>query len=572
MKSLKILTCALLLLGMGAASIHAASSVLSKDLQNISSTAQLDVIVQFTTSTTTTILNSVKANGGTLKNQFGKKMALYNLPAVSINALPTNAYVKHASPDRVFKSKLEFAHPTINADIALSFGWDGTGIGIAVVDSGISSSHADLMTGKTARTVYSQSFVPGDTTTNDAYGHGTHVAGILNGDGSDSSGSNAIHTFLGIAPNSNLINLRVLDANGQGTDSALIGAIQQAIALKNTYNIRVLNLSVGRPVFESYTVDPLCQAVESAWQAGIVVVVAAGNSGRDNSMGTSGYSTITSPGNDPYVITVGAMKDMGTVGRNDDMVASYSSKGPTLLDQVVKPDLVAPGNRIVSALSAGSAILAAYPANVIPINYYRSGSTQASQDYFRLSGTSMAAPMVSGAAALLLQKTGTLTPDQVKAILMATATKTFPTSSIATDPATGAVYTSYYDAFTIGAGYLDVLAALNAATIPASGASAISPKAVYDASTGNVDFVTNSATINGVNVVWGTNVVWGSNVVWGTNVVWGSSVLLSGTNVVWGPNVVWGTSTASGFNVVWGTNVVWGSSAPFSEALSINGE
>ena len=111
---------------------------------------------------------------------------------------------------------------------------------------------------------------------------------------------------------------------------------------RNSHNIRVINLSLGRPVYESYTLDPLCQAVESAWEAGIVVVVAAGNDGRDNSQGTNGYGTISAPGNDPYVITVGAMKTMGTPTRTDDLIASYSSKGPTVVDYVAKPDLVAP--------------------------------------------------------------------------------------------------------------------------------------------------------------------------------------------------------------------------------------
>src|SRR5208282_4947363 len=150
----------------------------------------------------------------------------------------------------------------------------------------------------------------------------------------------------GMAPGANIINLRVLDQNGSGTDSQVVAAIQQAIQLKSQYNIRVINLSLGRPVFESYTLDPLCQAVEQAWQAGIVVVVAAGNDGRDNSEGTNGYMTITAPGNDPYVITVGAMKTEGTPTRTDDLIASYSSKGPTAIDHIVKPDLVAPGNNV----------------------------------------------------------------------------------------------------------------------------------------------------------------------------------------------------------------------------------
>ncbi len=117
----------------------------------------------------------------------------------------------------------------------------------------------------------------------------------------------------------------------------MIAGIQLAIQLQSRYNIRVLNLSLGRPVASSYLTDPLCQAVQQAWQAGIVVVVAAGNDGRDNSQGTSGYGTITSPGNSPYVITVGAMNTSGTLTPTDDKIASYSSKGPTAIDQIVKP-------------------------------------------------------------------------------------------------------------------------------------------------------------------------------------------------------------------------------------------
>ena len=122
-------------------------------------------------------------------------------------------------------------------------------------------------------------------------------------------------------PMASIINLRVLDGSGSGTDSGVIAAIQKAVKLKTTYNIRVINLSLGRPVLESYTSDPLCQAVEQAWKAGIVVVAAAGNEGRNNSVGTDGYGTIMAPGNDPYVITVGAMKTMSTGARNDDQIA-----------------------------------------------------------------------------------------------------------------------------------------------------------------------------------------------------------------------------------------------------------
>ena len=166
--------------------------------------------------------------------------------------------------------------------------------------------------------VWNQSFVSGNASANDQYGHGTHIAGLIAGNGSSSTGSKYSQTFKGIAPQANIINLRVLDQNGQGTDSAVINAINTAITLKPLFNIRVINLSMGRPVFESYTLDPVCQAVEAAWKKGIVVVVAAGNNGRFQP--TEGYATVTSPGNDPYVITVGAMKTMGTptrVGRFD---------------------------------------------------------------------------------------------------------------------------------------------------------------------------------------------------------------------------------------------------------------
>ena len=157
-----------------------------------------------------------------------------------------------------------------------------------------------------------------------------------------------------MAPRARLLDLRVLDRNGNGSDSFVIAAIERAIDLKNAYNIRVINLSLGRNIFESYSLDPVCQSVEAAWKAGIVVVVAAGNGGRNNDYGTQGYATIQAPGNDPNVITVGATKTNGTPGRLDDTVASYSSKGPTLLDHIVKPDLVAPGNRIVSLASPSS--------------------------------------------------------------------------------------------------------------------------------------------------------------------------------------------------------------------------
>src|SRR5436853_5952877 len=207
------------------------------------------------------------------------------MPTAGPAQLSQHPEVAYISPYRPLQGKFNVDNTpeSVNA----SWAWqqlqlDGTGIGGAVVDSGVYPV-GDLYWYNAAtgaygsRVVYSQSFVPGTTDTSDYYGHGTHVAGIIAGAGWFSSGNHFSHTFEGIAPNAKIINLRALNQNGAGTDSSVIAAINAAIKLKSKYNIRAINLSVGRQVYESYTLDPLCQAVEKAWRAGIVVVVAAGN-------------------------------------------------------------------------------------------------------------------------------------------------------------------------------------------------------------------------------------------------------------------------------------------------------
>src|SRR5712691_2699138 len=323
---------------------------LSKDLEALkggNSGATVDVIIQFNQTPIDAHHQKVQNKGGVLKTKLDViKGAHYSVPVESLDALADDPDVAYISPDRPLKDLLDNTAAAVNAKAAWQSGFDGTGIGVAVIDSGIDSmSETQDLYGSNGKTriLYNQDFVGGGT--DDYYGHGEHVAGIIAGSGRDSSYSWVdTRMFKGIAPNANLINLRVLDQNGQGTDSGVISAIQVAINLQNKLHIRVMNLSLGRQVFESYTLDPLCQAVEAAWKKGIVVVAAAGNYGRDNSMGTEGYATITAPGNDPYVITVGAMKTQGSPLRSNSLIASYSSKGPTLLDHVVKPDIVAPGN------------------------------------------------------------------------------------------------------------------------------------------------------------------------------------------------------------------------------------
>src|SRR5215467_6115240 len=341
------------------AATAAGRAKIAPDLQNfpVHTDGTVDVIIQFNQTPQARHFEAIAARGGRLRFSLQHiQGAAYNIPVKLLAWLERHPDVAYVTPDRPNKVAFDDEIPAVNADIARQqyYTLDGTGVGVAVIDSGV-YAHDDLQTadGMASRIVYSESFVAGDPSTNDAFGHGTHVAGIIAGNGFDSQ-TGYTHTYTGLAPNANIINLRVLDANGAGSDSQVIAAIQRAIQLKSTYNIRVINLSLGRRVSESYTLDPLCQAVEQAWKAGIVVVVAAGNFGRDNAMNTNGYATITVPGNDPYVITVGALNTHGTDITSDDTVASFSSKGPTLVDHVVKPDLVAPGNRIVSLQAPGS--------------------------------------------------------------------------------------------------------------------------------------------------------------------------------------------------------------------------
>jgi serine protease AprX len=503
------------------------------------------------------------------QNLSGINAVAANVPVNELEKLLSHDWVKYVSPDRPNKATWDDAPEPVNDPIARqSYGVDGSGIGIAVIDSGV-YQHDDLQSAdmKSSRIVYSESFVAGDSSTNDAYGHGTHVAGILAGNGHDSAGR-----FFGIAPNANIINLRVLDANGGGTDGQVIAGINRAVQLKGQYNIRVINISLGRPVYESYTLDPLCQAVEAAWKQGIVVVVAAGNMGRDNSFGEQGYATIEAPGNDPNVITVGAMSPQGTWARTDDIVASYSSKGPSLLDHILKPDIMAPGNKITSLLSPGSTLSTLAPLSAVIKPTQLSwlcdvftgatscGATSPGPQYLQLSGTSMATPVVAGGAALIIQSNSNLTPDTIKARMMRTAWKGYPAhgNSWGRD-VLGNQYMSQYDAFTIGAGYFDVQAALGDTTVVNGGAT--SPTVVFNP-------LTKTATlVNGNSVVWGQAVVWGQNSLLADSVVWGQ-LTVDATSMVWGNSVVWGQYGSDACSMVWGQSVVWGQLTDALNALS----
>ena len=355
----------------------------------------------------------------------------------------------------------------------------GQSVGIAVVDTGV-SQHSDL-----GVAFQQYSFLDGaypklkeatseaDLDRGDGYGHGTHVAGIIAGNGNGSSGAHA-----GPATGANLLSLQVLDDNGQGQMSDVMAALDWLLKYGGKLDIRVVNLSLGKPVSESNTTDPLVLATEQLWDAGIVVVVAAGNHGH------SGYFTTTSPGNSRKVITVGSMTDNGT-GEDftDDYVSSFSSLGPTPGDFVVKPDLVAPGNRLISTVPDGSTLATLLPDRVVTC----SADTTCTDDYLIMSGTSMAAPVVSATVAMMLEKDPSLTPATIKARLMRSAHK-FPGMS----------------PIEIGAGLLDIEAALND-TGTVSG-EALSPLLVFDDATGGT-------LIEDTGLLWG-DTVWASGFLW----------------------------------------------------------
>ena len=537
---------------LGLVNIVFAGPKLAKDLPPPNSIAPVDIILQFKTLPTKDDLKQLGPYGQTKKTFNTIKAIEVTVSPKVLAALESMPNVKYISPNRKNQRFLDLTTSAVNANYAWPLGWDGTGVGVAVVDSGIALKH-DLTgpNGTTSRVLYSESFVTGDTATTDVYGHGTHVAGIVASSGRDSSGLGFTHTYKGVAPNANLISLRVLDANGGGSESGVIAAIERAIELKSTYNIRVLNLSLGRTVFESYTLDPLCQAVEAAWNAGIVVVTAAGNFGRDNSLGTNGYGTIASPGNDPYVITVGAMNTKGTMATADDVIASYSSKGPTLIDHIVKPDLVAPGNAVVSLKAPNSTLAANYPTTLIPVSIYQTLGLLGlgnSNDYFRLSGTSMATPVVSGAAALLIQQQPSITPDQVKARLMKTATKALNLYSTGISAKDMQRFYNQSDIFTVGAGYLNIFAAL--ASHEMVSMPALSPAVVRNPVTGKISILRNFS------ICWGDSMVWGDSALFGNTVFSHTALTATDESICWGDSMVWGDSTTAGFTIVWGDSVL----------------
>jgi serine protease AprX len=473
--------------------------------------------------------------------------------------------------------------------------FNGSSVTVAVIDSGIQNS-ADFE----GRIVGSYDFTAGKfavpTVPYDEYGHGTHVAGLIGSSGATSGGK-----YAGVAPGVKLLSLKVLNKQGAGRTSDVIRAIEFAVANKDRFGIKVVNLSLGHPIFESAATDPLVQAVEAAVRSGLIVVTAAGNYGTNPATGLVGYAGIASPGNAPSAITVGASNLGGTVGRGDDRVAPYSSRGPSWYDGIAKPDVVAPGANLLSNRVDGSTLVKDYPSLVVNDNTAR---------LLRLNGSSMAAGVVSGVVVAMLEASNyggylrwqyagnransypgvpTLTANAVKAMLQYSATPLRDGNG------------EKYDALTQGSGEVNGYGALalagSADTTKPAGSFWMwmqwPTETVFggvveqwsETLTWGTRLMRGSSLIDINQAAYARNIVWGTgemdNIVWGTasvgddNIVWGT--LFDGDNIVWGTlfggnaefadNIVWGTSMSWDDNIVWGTgllglfsgdNIVWG--------------
>ena len=313
----------------------------------------------------------------------------------TIRRLTEQDGVRKVFHDREVRSFLDVARKSSGVtEVQAQEGLTGKGVTIAVIDTG-SHPHVDLMK-PDSRIVAFADLVGGEEEPYDDQGHGTHCAGDAAGNGHLSEG-----LYAGPAPEAKLVGVKVLDKNGSGQLSQVIKGVEWCVENREKYDIRILSLSLGAPAFESYRDDPLAQAVEAAWHSGLVVCAAAGNEGPYP-------GTISTPGHDPVILTVGSADDRNTVDRKDDVKASYSSRGPTL-DLLVKPDIYAPGTNIISLSVPGSPLEEQMPEN--RVNEY----------YINLSGTSMATPFCAGVAALLLEANPTLSPNDVKSILKFTA-------------------------------------------------------------------------------------------------------------------------------------------------------
>ncbi|HWC13547.1 MAG TPA: S8 family peptidase [Actinomycetota bacterium] len=342
-------------------------------------TTPLPIVDGVSARVPTASLSELRARPGVVQVTRNRKVSFEAKSGGTVNK---NAWVsppKVLRSDSLWKSKIT-----------------GKGISVALIDTGV-YAHADL----SGRVVCGADLShESGTAANcaDTFGHGTFMAGLIAGNGASSSG-----TYKGTAPDARIISVKAAGYDGSTDVSTILAGIQWVVSHKDTYGIRALNLSLGSDSAQDYRLAPLNYAVQRAWKAGIVVVVSSGNDGPN-------ASTVMKPADDPYVITAGASNSEGTAGVTDDRVPVFSGRGPTRSNGLAKPDLVSPGVHTISLRSPGSAI---------DNNY--GGTARVGTAYFKGTGTSMSAALVSGVVAQVLQKTPSLNPNQVKARLMGTA-------------------------------------------------------------------------------------------------------------------------------------------------------
>jgi serine protease AprX len=454
--------------------------------------------------------------------------AMSLLPQVA--AISQDAVVRPRRPANsarpVSAGQLTSLYPQeVNAARVWRQGGSGRGVTVAVLDSGVA---ADPDLGN--RIVASVSFAGArDPNRPDVGGHGTHIAGTIAGNGTRSVGQ-----FVGIAPRANIADVQVLDSNGNGRISSILRGLEWVLAHQGQFNIRVVNMSFGAIPQGSYKTDPLAAGVEIAAKHGLVVVAAAGNGGPAN-------GTVESPAIDPYVLSVGSTDDQTTLTLADDALAWFSAWG-TPTDSTPKPELVGPGRRVVSIRVPGSTLDKHLPDHVVTAS---NGAT-----YFRLTGTSMATAVVSGAAALLLERQPNLSPDQVKKILVS-GVQSFGQAA----PPAGA-----------GAGLVDAYAATNSPQLGSANrglrpANSVA-RALYSGLYGqplawkSLTYLgTNWAVIEWPTLEW-TPTAW-DNIAW-DNIAWDNIAWDDGdwNNIAW-DNIAW--DNIAWDNIAW-DNIAWDNS------------
>jgi serine protease AprX len=479
-----------------------------------------------------------------------KSGAVLRVTAGELDALLQDEAVDHLSNDIRYTSSADVVAQSIGADQVWAAtpkgrGQAGRGIGVAVIDSGVDPKHAALA----GRIAASVDFTGGDGI--DRFGHGTHVAATIAG-----ARGRLVETrdYRGIAPAARIVSLRVLGDDGSGLASDVIEAIDWAIENRKAYDIRVINLSLGAPVLQPYRDDPVCEAVERAVKAGIVVVAAAGNFGWQD--GRQVWGGITSPGNSPAAITVGAVDTHGTAIRSDDTIARYSSRGPTRYDLVLKPDLVAPGSGVVSAEAAGSYLAATHPERHV--------AGAGADAYLRLSGTSMAAAVVSGAVALTFEQRKNLTPVERKAVLQLTSSQIRGEGLVAT----GAGSVNVLDATAF-------LASTNASPITTIAGETVRRSGLIfnelEQQDGGIGSLRSVFKGKPSGIVWSTEasdtIIWSTNdtIIWSTTadadtIIWSTCY---NDTIIWSTSaidtIIWSTGYSHSDTIIWSTSdtIIW---------------